>query len=91
MAPSNTQSALISLQRRPATNGLPVAPGGLTDQPPALATAAPCPNHFGVGSGFIDEDELSCVSQFDCGNAWPTRVIGSEDEGWRSVEGTPLT
>jgi hypothetical protein len=41
-----------------------------------FATAAPCPNHFGVGSGFIDEDELSCiVSQFDCGNAWLTRVI----------------
>jgi hypothetical protein len=66
---------LITAQAGDEGRGLPVAPGGLTDQPPALATAAPCPNHFGVGSGFIDEDELSCVSQFDCGNAWPTRAI----------------
>ena len=26
-------------------------------QPPALATAAPCPNHCGVGSGFIDDQD----------------------------------
>jgi hypothetical protein len=39
------------------TSSAVVAPGGLTDQPPALATAAPCPNHFGVGSGFIDDQD----------------------------------
>ena len=39
------------------TSSAVVAPGGLTDQPPSLATAAPCPNHCGVGSGFIDDQD----------------------------------
>lgn len=52
---------LVTAQAGDEGRGLAVAPGCLADQPRALAAAAPCPNHFSVGSGFIDEDQLSCI------------------------------
>jgi hypothetical protein len=52
---------LIAAQTGDKSRGLPMSPRRFAHEPPSPCATASLSNHFGVGSGLVDEDKLAGI------------------------------